>query len=239
MNYQILLGEDVLFSKIEQDPSISSPFVCCLSDSTNSQYTIKLLPSSGSSWPDGSLLTLYGKYDNVVFRNALSTSSEESYVLSLYYGIDRDALWKMMSGSVADGWTAYSFSDDTWSDVTLGSGSAITTDTQYFRKQFVGLTGMAAYDVRLYYKAGVIAYINGAEVYRDNIPAGVVSSSTAATEEYPALAYRGFIRPGSEVASQQSILAVEIHFLYPQTTVDFNAYLAIVASSVSGASCFI
>ena len=125
VNYQILLGEDVLFSKIEQDPSISSPFVRCLSDSTNSQYTIKLLPSSGSSWPDGSLLTLYGKYDNVVFRNALSTSSEESYVLSLYYGIDRDALWKMMSGSVADGWTAYSFSDDTWSDVTLGSGATI------------------------------------------------------------------------------------------------------------------
>ena len=174
-----------------------------------------------------------------MFRNALSTSSEESYVLSLYYGIDRDALWKMMSGSVADGWTAYSFSDDTWSDVTLGSGSAIATDTQYFRKQFVGLTGMAAYDVRLYYKAGIIAYINGAEVYRDNMPSGVVSSTTAATEEYPALAYRGFIRPGSEVADQQSILAVEIHFYTSQTSVDFNAYLAIVASSVSGASCFI
>ena len=215
VNYQILLGEDVLLSKIEQDPSISSPFVCCLSASTNSQYTVKLLPSSGSSWPDGSIITLYGQYDNVVFKNALSTASEESYVLSLYYGIDQDAIWKMMSGSFADGWTAYSFSDNTWSDVTLGSGSAAATDTQYFRKKFVGLTGMAAYDVRLYYKAGVVAYINGAEVYRDNMPDGDVSSTTAASGEYSELAYRGFIRPGSEVATQESILAVEIHFFNP------------------------
>ena len=172
-------------------------------------------------------------------KNALSTSSEESYVLSLYYGIDQDAEWKMMSGSFSDEWTDYSFSDSSWSGVTLGSVTTSASGTQYFRKQFVGLANMAAYDVRLYYKAGVIAYINGAEVYRDNMPDGDISSSTAASGQYTDVAYRGFVRPGSEVASQQSILAVEVHFLNTQTTVDFNAYLAILASSVSGASCFI
>ena len=98
---------------------------------------------------------------------------------------------------------------------------------------------MAAYDVRLNYKAGVIAYVNGAEVYRDNMPAGDITASTAATGQYTDIAYRGFIRPGSEVAGQQAILAVEIHFIADQAVVDFNAYLAILAPSAANTDCFI
>ena len=205
----------------------------CLSSSTNNQYTITLFDFWGDSWTSGSYLTIYGEYGNVVFKNFLTASSQETFQFSLYYGIEKDVTWKMTYGSVTNGWTAYSFSDSTWSDVNLGSVTTTVSGTQYFRKQFVGLANMAAYDVRLYYKAGVIAYINGAEVYRDNMPAGDASSTTAATGEYTNIAYRGFIRPGSEVASQQSILAVEIHFLTPQTTVDFNAYLAILAASTT------
>ena len=111
--------------------------------------------------------------------------------------------------------------------------------TQYFRKQFAGLANMAAYDVRLNYKAGVIAYINGVEVYRDNMPAGTVTSTTAASGQYQTTNYRGFIRPGSEVASQQSILAVELHFVTATTIVDFDAYVALLASSTTDANCFI
>ena len=131
------------------------------------------------------------------------------------------------------------FSDSTWADATLGSVTTSVSGTQYFRKQFVGLSNMAAYDVRLYYKAGVVAYINGAEVYRDNMPAGDPTAATDATGQYQDFAYRGFIRPGSEVASQQSILAVEVHFVESQTTVDFNAYLAILASSTTEGNCFV
>ena len=205
----------------------------CLSSSTNNQYTITLFDFWGDSWTSGSYLTIYGEYGNVVFKNFLTASSQETFQFSLYYGIEKDVTWKMTYGSVTNGWTAYSFSDSTWSDVNLGSVTTTVSGTQYFRKQFVGLANMAAYDVRLYYKAGVIAYINGAEVYRDNMPAGDASSTTTATGEYTNIAYRGFIRPGSEVASQQSILAVEIHFLTPQTTVDFNVYLAILAASTT------
>ena len=211
----------------------------CLSSSTNKQYTITLFDSYGDSWTSGSYLAIYGEYGNVVFKNFLTASSQETFQFSLYYGIEKDVTWKMTYGSVTNGWTAYSFSDSTWSNATLGSVATTVSGTQYFRKQFVGLVFMAAYDVRLYYKAGVIAYINGAEVYRDNMPSGIVTSNTAATGEYTELAYRGFIRPGSEVASQQSILAVEIHFLTPQTTVDFNAYLAILAASTTESNCFI
>ena len=210
-----------------------------MTSSTNNQYTLELLDSYGDSWTSGSYLTIYGESNNVVFKNFLTTSSEETYTFSLYYGVTQSDTWKMTSGSISGDWTAYSFSDSTWTDATLGSVTTTVSGTQYFRKQFSGLSSMAAYDVRLYYKDGVIAYINGAEVYRDNMPAGDVTSSTTATGQYTDLEYRGFIRPGSEVASQQSILAVEVHFLTDQTTVDFNAFLAILASSTTESNCFI
>ena len=155
-----------------------------MTSSTNNQYTLELLDSYGDSWTSGSYLTIYGESNNVVFKNFLTASSEETYTFSLYYGVTQSDTWKMTSGSISGDWTAYSFSDSTWTDATLGSVTTTVSGTQYFRKQFSGLSSMAAYDVRLYYKDGVIAYINGAEVYRDNMPAGDVTSSTTATGQY-------------------------------------------------------
>ena len=213
----------------------------CLTSTTNYQYILKMTDGYGDSWDSGSFLTIYGQYGNVVFKNMLTDSKEETHQFSLYYGISESAQWKMTSGSVTGSWTEYSFEDSSWSEGTLGSVSSSVSGTQYFRKQFTGLASMAAYDVRLYYKAGVVAYINGAEVYRDNMAAGDVTSDTYATGEYEDLVYRGFIRPGAEVSNTQSILAVELHFLenQPQTTVDFNAYLAILAPSALDTTCFI
>ena len=211
----------------------------CLSSSTNKQYKIELLDSYGDSWTTGSRLTVYGLYGNAVFKNMMTAARTETYTISLYYAIEKNVNWKLTSGTASTGWTAYSFSDSTWTDAQLGSVTTTVSGTQYFRKQFVGLANMAAYDVRLNYKAGVIAYINGAEVYRDNMPSGDVTSSTAASGQYQTIDYRGFIRPGSEVAAQQSILAVELHFVTAETTVYFNAYLALLASTIPDSNCFI
>ena len=213
----------------------------CLTSSTNNQYTVKLIDSYGDCWSSGAHLAIYGKSGNVVFKSMLTDSSEETHQFSLYYGISESDQWRITSGSVTGSWTEYNFADSTWSQETLGSVSSSVSGTQYFRKQFTGLASMAAYDVRLYYRVGVVAYINGAEVYRDNMAAGDVTSTTTASGHYDDLDYRGFIRPGSEVSNSQSILAVELHFMQgqTQTTVDFNAYLAILAPSALDTTCFI
>ena len=211
----------------------------CLSSSTNNQYTLQLSDSYGDSWSSLAFLTIYGEYGNVFFKATMTDKQFDELSLSMHYAIAQGETWKMVSGSITDGWTAYSFSDTTWSDATLGSVTVSATGSQYFRKQFTGLANMAAYEVQLNYKAGVIAYINGAEVYRDNMPAGAVTPSTPASGDYSAVGYHGFIRPGSEVSAQQSILAVELHFVTAQTNVDFNAYVAIMASSVPNDNCFI
>ena len=238
-SFKVYSGSTLLYTGTGFANSETRTIEQCLTTSTNNQYTVEMIDSYGDSWYSGAYLAIYGQYGNIVFKNFLADARKETYTFSLYYGVEKSATWKMTSGSITDGWTAYSFSDSTWSDATLGSVTATASGTQYFRKQFVGLANMAAYDVRLYYKAGVVAYINGAEVYRDNMPAGTVSAGTSATGEYPDIAYHGFIRPGTEVAAQQSILAVEVHFYTAQTNVDFNAYLAILASSTTDGNCFI
>ena len=238
-SFEIYDGSTLLYTGDDFANNEERTIEQCITSSTNNQYTLKLIDSYGDSWYNGAYLTVYGQYGNVVFKNFMTDDDEETYQISLYYGISENTTWVMTTGSASTGWTDYSFEDSSWSEVTLGSVSISVSGTQYFRKQFSGLASMAAYDVRLYYKAGIVAYINGAEVYRDNMPAGDVTSTTAATGEYDELAYHGFIRPGTEVSSSQSILAVELHFVTDQTTVDFNAYLAILAPSVLDTTCFI
>ena len=239
-SFEIYDGSTLLYTGDDFANNEERTIEQCLTSSTNNQYTLKLIDSYGDSWYNGAYLAVYGQYGNVVFKNFMTDDDEETYQISLYYGVSENTTWVMTTGSASTGWTDYSFEDSSWSEVTLGSVStSVSAGTQYFRKQFSGIASMAAYDVRLYYKAGVVAYVNGAEVYRDNMPAGDVTSTTAATGEYDELAYHGFIRPGTEVSSSQSILAVELHFVTDQTTVDFNAYLAILAPSVLDTTCFI
>ena len=213
----------------------------CIDTSSNNQYSLKLLDSYGDSWYWGGYLQIEGPYGNRVFKNVLTESREETYSLSLYTPILKADSWKMTSGSVTGTWTEYNFGDSSWTPVTLGSVTTQPTGTQYFRKQFVGLSGMAAYEVAFNYRYGIVAYINGAEIFRDNMGDGVPSGSTTATGSYANVGFHKVIRPGGEVANAQSVLAVEVHFLTTagQAFVDFDSYLSIMASDVTDDTCFI
>ena len=238
-SFKIYNGDQLLYTSPTFATNEVRTIEQCLSSSTNDQYTLQLADSYGDSWSSLAFLTISGEYGNVFFKATMTSKQLDELTLSMHYAIAQGATWKMTSGSITDGWTAYSFSDSTWEDATLGSVTSTASGAQYFRKQFVGLANMAAYEVRLKYRAGVVAYINGVEVYRDNMPAGPVTPSTEASGDYSVVDYHGFIRPGSEVSAQQSILAVELHFVTSQTNVDFNAYVAFMASSVPNGNCFI
>ena len=102
---------------------------------------------------------------------------------------------------------------------------------------------MAAYEVRLYYRFGIVAYINGIEVYRDNMPSGTITTTTLSTGTYAFTEYRSFIRPGNEIDRTISTLAVEVHFptTSGQSNVNFDAFLAIYASSTKSTeqNCYV
>ena len=240
-SFQIKNGNTVLQTSPTFSNSETRTIEYCLTATTNSQYTLLLKDSYGDSWSSGSWVTAQGEYGNYVFKNYLTAAREESYTLSLYYAIKKTQSWKFTSGltTIDNSWYTAGFNDGAWQTVTLGSVSVATTGTQYFRKTFVGIANMAAYELQMNYRYGIVAYVNGVEVFREYVPDGVLTPATASTGAYSSLTYHGIIRPASEAANANSILAIELHFPGSQTTVDFDAYMAMVASSVVDGTCFI
>ena len=151
----------------------------------------------------------------------------------VYTPIEEDSTWKFISGTAPSSWKDLTFDASQWQDVNLANPAITPSGTQYFRKSFTGLSGLAAYELSLKYTAGIVAYINSNEVYRDNMPAGEVSSSTAATGFYSTLTYHSVIRNAMEVASTANVLAVEVHSTAstPATSIELNGWMMIYAST--------
>ena len=164
---------------------------------------------------------------------------EESFTLSFDYPIPMNGEWKLYSSAitVAEGWNTASFSDN-WETATLGTDAHSANGTQYFRKTFTGVDNMAAYEMRFNYRYGIIAYVNGKEVFRDNMDSGAATPSTPSSGAYDSTVYHGIILPASLISSSApNLLAVELHFpALNETVVDFNAFVASVASSIAGDS---
>lgn len=239
-SFKIYVNEALIKESPEFVNSATQTFEYCISGGPNSQYTLKLFDSFGDSWTSGAWLEIRGLYNNVFFKGYLTDSSTESYSLSLYFPIKMYDQWKMTSGTMTPGWTGVSFNDQGWTTVTLGSVTTPASGTQYFRKAFTGISSMAAYELALQYRMGIVFYINGVELFRDNMPDGEVQASTLAIGSYPTLEYRKFLRSGSEVAATSSVLAVEIHFLVAgESIVDFDAWMALYASTTPESICYV
>lgn len=213
----------------------------CLPETTNLQYFLKLAPSSHLKWFESSSLTMYGRYGNIVFKDNLRHLPANGYYsFSLHYAVKKDVIWKLKSGYVPESWANVDYSDNLWNTMTVGTASQQLSGTQYFRKSFSGMINMAAYELKINYEYGVVAYINGNEIFRDNMNPGPVTSSTPASDSYAILEYRGCVRPGKEVESTQNILAIELHFidLTISHPVSFNAFIALLMSPTSENNCY-
>ncbi|OAO16460.1 Kelch domain protein [Blastocystis sp. ATCC 50177/Nand II] len=235
-SYKILSGSQVLVT--------SSPFAAneqrtdeyCLTASTNNQYTFNMHDSyqtTGDSWTNGAWASISGIYGNVIFKGFMVEKGDENFALSLYYPIMKTQEWKTFAttASIASDWNTVGFGDSNWTPATMGSAPAMT-GTQYFRKTFAGIADMAAYEFDFNYRYGIIAYVNGVEIYRDHMAAGAVTPSSSSSGAFNAYEYHAVIRPASEVTVGNNVLAVELHFPSSgENAVEFDAFVAALASS--------
>lgn len=203
----------------------------CLDVATNYRYSLDLKDEYGDAWGTGSSLTIEGLYGNVIFKGGVLVdgfSSYPTYSLVVNYPIAKETDWKF-SSSMESNWNQNSFADSTWSTFNAGTVTQSVSGTQYYRKTFTSFDGLAAYEARFNYKYGIIAYVNGAEVYRDNMAAGEVTSTTASEGSYSVAEFRGFIRPAANLdSSSTNVLAVEVHFSAGHEEVPiFDAWLAL------------
>ena len=164
--YEIYNGETLLVTSPAIPDNTLHTAEYCLEASTNSQYTIKLVDTYGDSWSAGAHLYIQGIYGNTVFKNFMNSRQADVYPFSLYYAISKNGEWKFTSGSISGSWTEAGFNDAAWENVLLGFVSIPVSGTQYFRKSFTGYDFAAAYEFAMYYRHGVIAYLNGVEIVR-------------------------------------------------------------------------
>ena len=239
-SWQLLSGSSTIYTSPSLKNSQTRTIETCLTATTNNQYTLKMKDSFGDSWSNGAWLEIYGVNDNLALKVMMTEKREETTNLSLYAPINKNAEWKY--NTVADGnWKDVSYQDGGWTTITLGVTPQQSTGTQYFRKSFTGLTNMAAIELGLFYQYGIVAYINGVEVYRDNMPDGDVSTGTMAMGGYSIYDYHGVYRSGDVFTTTQSVLAVELHFTQTgiTTAVQFNAYLAFGAGITAENNCYV
>ena len=232
-SYEIYSGDSKLVTSAPFSNNEERTDEYCLTSSTNNQFVLTLKDSYGDSWTTGTWVRVEGAYGNILLKTMMKENREESYPLSLYYPVLKSSEWKMYSSasSVPENWSSLAFSDD-WQQVALGTAIPSVAGTQYFRKTFTGLASMAAYEIELNYRYGVIAYINGNEIFRDNMEALPPTASSLSFGSYDAYAFRGVIRSAGDVSASSNVLAVELHFpALDEHAVDFDAYIAAIAPS--------
>ncbi|MFM1769491.1 MAG: hypothetical protein RJA22_2020 [Verrucomicrobiota bacterium] len=173
--------------------------------------------------------TNYVGSDSFTFRatDGATTSAVATVSLQVYNPvfIASNSVWRYHDAGVDLGtaWRTNDYVDAGWSNgaARLGFGDTQATllrgqpvNTYYFRQSFVVPSGVSftGLTVRVARDDGVVVYLNGTEVVRDNMPAGTITYSTLASANAanelalsPFTVSPGLLRPGT------NLLAAEVH----------------------------
>ena len=117
------------------------------------------------------------------------------------------------SDSYAENWAAESFNDAAWTTGSQDTPYALTSSTGYFRATFNvdDRTKYPIADVSMYFEEGIIAYINGVEFYRFNLPSGDVTADTLGQGHLTSNMYRKSSVPSFMLKNGVNTLAFEVH----------------------------
>ena len=246
-SYNFLSGTEVLITSAPFANNEQRTDEYCLNATTNNQYTFNMhdgYRGPGDSWTNGAWVSVEGPYGNVVFKGFMIEKTDENIPMSFYYPIMKTQEWKTLAStsSIPSDWNTVGFGDSSWTPATMGSAPTMS-GTQYFRKTFTGIAGMAAYEYRFNYRYGIIAYLNGVEIYRDHMAAGTVTPSSTSSGSFNSYEYHGVIRSAAVVTVGNNVLAVELHFPSAgENAVDFDAFVAALvpsSSTVEDTPCFV
>lgn len=181
---------------------------------------------STPSWHHGSVVEFRNKYGHIV----LKTSHKPDVVsLSLHTPILKNSTWVLLSGREFH-WVDLEWNEGSQSEYSAWEIPSVSSSDFLFVRKTISLPSreMAAFEIQIKYKDGVIAYVNGYEVLRDNMKTGYVAATARNAGSYPSYAYRGAIRNGGELGSMLCVVAIEIHSR--DVITDFDAYLSLYDS---------
>ena len=149
---------------------------------------------------------------------------EETFVVSIGYVVSPMLTeYRYLNGNTAPAnWKDVNFVDATWSLGLVSSFGNAASTTQYFRRSFSIDHPESYADFALTIKSryGYIAYLNGKEVFRYNMPDGDVTSSTNCLQDFVEIikTERSFPFIDHSLNRGTNTLAVEVHL--PSGTAD-------------------
>jgi hypothetical protein len=170
------------------------------------------------------------------------------------YLVTSAATWRYRDDGSNQGtaWRDLAFDDSAWAqggaELGYGDGDEVTVVscgpnaptctssnfvTTYFRKAFTvnDAASIAQLELAIRRDDGAVAYLNGVEVARTNMPAGTITSSTLASSStgntFESLFFP-FVVPASAVVNGSNVLAIEVHQNSPiSSDVSFDASLRV------------
>ena len=227
LSFNVTAGNSTVLSVAELPLHVEMYYPLCMEPTTIGLT----LGSTGNSW---------GMYYAEVMTEDLFVVGRTTYATDVaftfypFYTIRPSSDWKLLYGAVPDNsWKNSDFLDSTWQQLKPEAFPTLSNAAQYYRKTFTVASVDSAATV--YYKfrvsAGLIAYLNGKEIYRTNIPNGAVTSETYASTEYltPQTITGTIVLEKDTFTNGTNILAVETHSVaVPKTTKNvFSATLLI------------
>jgi len=145
--------------------------------------------------------------------------------------ISTGAIWRYRDTgeNLQSAWTAIPYNDSGWSNgpaqlgygdgdertvVSFGPNSSAKYITTYFRNSFVvdDPAAFSSLNLRLLRDDGAVVYLNGSEIYRNNMPGGPIDYLTTASGSVPdeTTFYSSPVNPGYLVPGT-NVIAVEMH----------------------------
>ncbi|WP_126650451.1 alkaline phosphatase PhoX [Chryseobacterium aureum] len=166
---------------------------------------------------------------------------------------DKSASWSYKDNNQAQpaGWNAKTYDISTWAvgNGPLGYGDPVTTTinsgltTAYFAKDFtVDLSTLSdTMELGVMRDDGIIVYLNGEEVVRDNMPAGTVTFNTFSSTTIDGAAenvYNIFSIPKSKFTNGVNRFSIELHNRSTTSSdLRIDAYLKTTANTTTPVTC--
>ena len=183
------------------------------------EYVALLTDSYGDGWTTGSFLRLYDEDDSLIQEFTIEAKYDRTATsYTGYFSVVSSSvtsIWRaMLDKEPKKGWNAIDFDDSAWmettSDVYYQNWSQ---NTIYFRYE-LNVTDSIKYPVveyGIWYKDGIIIYLNGEEVCRRNMPSGTIRHNTMASATFVGYYQRVGSAPGYLLRDGKNVIAVEIH----------------------------
>lgn len=151
--------------------------------------------------------------------------------------IEQMSEWFFKCGSVSSTWMTDSIQSD-W--ISYSYPQNITSSgNQFFRIQLrrkLSSEFPPSYIAKFRYSQGIIVYMNGVEVFRDNMGDGMIMPSSSPVSTYSSIDYRGYIRSFLDLLHSKVAVAVGLFFspLDPASQVEFDGYFQELGESSDG-----